>query len=101
MLFQPLLLLILLHQADKVRHLRHNQIQQMHMQAQYEQNVLQYNTWKNTQLMQTLETYRQLQTDRNSAESRISELERVIKNSTMYAPISGRITEVKKMNCGD
>ncbi len=71
------------------------------MQAQYEQNVLLYSTWKNTQLTQTLETYRQLQTDRNSAESRISELERVIKNSTMYAPISGRITEVKKMNCGD
>jgi multidrug resistance efflux pump len=71
------------------------------MQAQYEQNVLQYNTWKNTQLTQTLETYRQQQSDRNSAESRIAELERVIKNSTMCAPISGRITEVKKMNCGD
>jgi multidrug resistance efflux pump len=71
------------------------------IQAQYEQNVLLYNTWKNTQLTQTLETYRQLQTDRNSAESRLSELERVIKNSMMYAPISGRITEVKKMNCGD
>jgi len=71
------------------------------MQTQYEQNVLQYNTWKNTQLTQTLGTYRQLQTDRNSAESRISELERIIKNSTMYAPISGRITEVKKMNTGD
>lgn len=71
------------------------------MQAQYEQNVLQYNTWKNTQLAQILETFRKLQTDRSNAESRISELERVIKNSTMYAPISGRITEVRKMNCGD
>jgi Multidrug resistance efflux pump len=71
------------------------------MQAQYEQTVFQYRTWKNTQLTQTLETYRQLQTDRSSTESLIAELERVVKNSVMYAPISGRITEVKKMNCGD
>lgn len=71
------------------------------MQAQYEQTVFQYRTWKNTQLTQTLETYRQLQTDLSSAESRIAELERTVKNSVMYAPISGRITEIKKMNCGD
>lgn len=71
------------------------------LQTQYDQNVLQYDTWRNTQLTQTLETYKQLQTVQNSTKSRISELERAVRNGTLYAPISGRLTEIKKMNIGD
>lgn len=68
---------------------------------QLSQNEFLFETWKNNQKVQVQEQNRQLQTVRNSIESHISELERAIKNSTIYAPISGRIAEVKKVNIGD
>ena len=51
--------------------------------------------------MTALDTKKSLQSAKNSIESRITELERAIKNSTIYAPISGRISEVTKLNIGD
>lgn len=65
------------------------------------QNELAFETWKNNQKMQALETEKQLESTKNSLENRISELERIIKNSTLYAPISGRISEISKLNIGD
>lgn len=36
-----------------------------------------------------------------SIENHITELERTIKNSTIYAPISGKVFEITKLNIGD
>ncbi|HOE08151.1 MAG TPA: HlyD family efflux transporter periplasmic adaptor subunit [Treponemataceae bacterium] len=71
------------------------------LQNQLSQNELAFETWKNNQKMQALEANKQLVSTKKSIESRISELERTIKNSTIYAPISGRITEITKLNIGD
>ena len=71
------------------------------LENQYIQTKLSYETWLSNQSIQTNEKVSSLETERKSLESRISELERAIKNSTIYAPISGRITEVTKFNLGD
>ena len=65
------------------------------------QNVLVFESWKSSQKMQAMETTKNLLSTKNTLESRISELERTIKNSTITAPISGRISEVTKLNTGD
>ena len=71
------------------------------LENQYTQTKLTYETWLSNQNIQTNDKLSSLETERKSIESRISELERAIKNSTIYAPISGRITEIQKMNSGD
>lgn len=71
------------------------------LENQYTQTKLTYETWLNSQTLQTGEKIAALESEKKSIESRISELERTIKNSTIHAPISGRITEVKKYNMGD
>ncbi len=71
------------------------------LENQYTQTKLSYETWLSNQSIQTNEKVSSLETERKSYESRISELERAIKNSTIYAPISGRISEVTKFNSGD
>ena len=71
------------------------------LENQYTQTKLSYETWLSNQSIQTNEKVSALETERKSLESRISELERAIKNSTIYAPISGRISEVTKYNSGD
>lgn len=71
------------------------------LQNQLNQNELAFESWKNGQKLATLDTEKALQSAKNSIVSRITELERAIKNSTIYAPISGRISEVTKLNTGD
>ena len=71
------------------------------LENQYMQTKLSYEAWLSEQSIQTNEKLSSLETERKSIESRISELERAIKNSTIYAPICGRISEIKKMNSGD
>lgn len=71
------------------------------LENQLNQNILLFENWKNSQKMNTIETKKTLQTQKNTIESHISELERFIKNSTIYAPISGRIAENTKINIGD
>ena len=66
-----------------------------------EQSRLNYEAWKNSQKVQAVEQKRSLESTRRTLESRITELERVIRNSTIYAPISGRVAEVAKLNPGD
>lgn len=65
------------------------------------QNELLFESWKNNQKITALETRKSLQSVKNSIESHITEIERAIKNSTICAPISGRISEVTKLNIGD
>lgn len=65
------------------------------------QNELLFESWKNNQKITALETKKSLQSVKNSIESHITEIERAIKNSTICAPISGRISEITKLNIGD
>lgn len=71
------------------------------LQSELNQNELTFETWKSNQKIQVLDNKKQLETTKYTLESRIAELERIIKNSTIYAPISGRISEIKKLNKGD
>lgn len=71
------------------------------LQSDLNQNELAFETWKSNQKLQVLENKKQLETAKNTLESRITEIERIIKNSTIYAPISGRISEIAKFNKGD
>ena len=71
------------------------------LKLQLSRQELIFESWKNAQEIQALEEKNQLQTTKRTIESHISELERAIKNSTIYAPISGRVSEVKKVNIGD
>lgn len=71
------------------------------LQNQLNQDKLSFETWKNNQKITALDLKKNLQSSKNSIESRITELERAIKNSTIYAPISGRISETRKLNIGD
>lgn len=66
-----------------------------------EQARLSFDAWLNNQKVQAVEQKRTLESTRRTLESRIGELERSIRNSTIYAPISGRVAEVAKRNPGD
>ena len=70
-------------------------------QYTYEQNKLSYDTWKNNQISNALELQTELTMSKDSILSRIAELERTSRNTTIYAPITGRITEIQKINKGD
>lgn len=70
-------------------------------QTEYDKTILQYNSWFSVQSVQAIEQYKQLQTERRALEARVSSLERSIRNTVMIAPISGRLTEVRKLNIGD
>ena len=74
-------------------------IQDLH--TELNQNELAFESWKNSQKLNALETRKNLETTESNLESRISEVERMIKNSTITAPISGRISEINKLNKGD
>lgn len=71
------------------------------LQNQFEQNELAFEAWKSNQKLTVIEYLKQLEISKKSIQNRISELERAVKNSTIYAPISGRINEVIKLNEGD
>ena len=65
------------------------------------QTQLSFFTWKNNNLSEALSLQQQLNSSKKSIESKIAELNRYMKNSMIYAPISGRITESLKLNIGD
>ena len=71
------------------------------LENQYRQTKLTYETWQNNQKIQAAEKLDTLKAEKKSIESRIEELERTIKNSTIYAPVEGRISESIKLNTGD
>jgi multidrug resistance efflux pump len=71
------------------------------LKNQIEQNELAFDSWKSNQKLSTAENLKQLESSRKTIEGHISELERLIKNSTIYAPIEGKISEIRKLNIGD
>ena len=71
------------------------------LQNQLKQNELLFESWQNNQRLVAIETKKILQSDKSTIESHIKELERLINNSTIYAPIGGRIAEVTNLNIGD
>ncbi|MCR4952937.1 MAG: HlyD family efflux transporter periplasmic adaptor subunit [Treponema sp.] len=71
------------------------------LENQKEQIRFSFESWLNSQKVSAIEQKKSLESSRRTMESRIIELERTIRNSTIYAPISGRITEVLKLNKGD
>jgi multidrug efflux pump subunit AcrA (membrane-fusion protein) len=66
-----------------------------------EQQELQFSLWKNNQTIEVMDALKSLMQNRENLERRISDLERNIRNATLYAPISGRINETRKFNLGD
>ncbi|MDY2756167.1 MAG: HlyD family efflux transporter periplasmic adaptor subunit [Candidatus Treponema excrementipullorum] len=71
------------------------------LQNHYNQLILQYEAWKNNQIIQANESYNQLTTEKNNLLSQLSDLERIVKNAIVMAPIDGYISEVKPLNTGD
>ena len=71
------------------------------LQLAYGVTVLNLNTWKNNQVSEALTQKNELENSLNSIRSSIAETKQAIQNSVVYAPIPGKILEVKKMNKGD
>ncbi len=71
------------------------------LQNELTKTQLAFESWKINQKITALETKKSLETAKNTIENHITELERIIKNSTIYAPISGKIFEITKLNIGD
>lgn len=71
------------------------------LETELNQNQLAFESWKNSQKLTAIENQKNLESAKKTLESRIAEFERLIKNSTIYAPISGRISEITKLNPGD
>src|SRR5574344_452068 len=64
------------------------------LEYEISQERLNFEIWMRTKEMNEIETKKQLQSKKINIESRIIELERLIKNSTIYASISGKISEI-------
>ncbi len=62
---------------------------------------LQFDLWKNSQIIETNDGIKNLLQNKENLERRISDLEQNIRNASIYAPISGRINEYRKLNIGD
>jgi multidrug efflux pump subunit AcrA (membrane-fusion protein) len=70
-------------------------------EREIKQTKLQLSLWKNNQTIETIDNLKNLTQDKETLERHISDLERTIRNATIYAPISGRIKEVRKFNIRD
>jgi multidrug resistance efflux pump len=62
---------------------------------------LRFASWKNTQIIETMDALKSLLQNRETLERRISDLDRNIRNATIRAPISGRVNECRQLNRGD
>ena len=71
------------------------------IEREIEQAVLQLSLWDNSQMINAIDTLRITLNQKENLERRMAELERVIRNATIYAPISGRINEIRRLNIGD
>lgn len=58
-------------------------------------------SWISNQEYQAISRFESLQTTARSQESEIANVQKQIEYSTVIAPISGRIVEIKKINLGD
>ncbi|MDR1352489.1 MAG: HlyD family secretion protein [Treponema sp.] len=71
------------------------------MARELELAELQSASWKNTQMIETMDALKSLLQSRENLERRISDLDRNIRNATVRAPISGRVNEYRRLNRGD
>jgi multidrug resistance efflux pump len=69
--------------------------------AKVEQAQLSVTVWKNNQIVQVKNDVNTLTQQIQSLSSRIAVLERNCKDSSLYAPISGRVDEQQQLNAGD
>jgi adhesin transport system membrane fusion protein len=70
-------------------------------EQEIKQTKLQLSLWKNNQTIETIDNLKNLTQNKETLERHISDLERIIRNATIYAPISGKIKEVRKFNIRD
>jgi multidrug efflux pump subunit AcrA (membrane-fusion protein) len=70
-------------------------------EREIEQTKLQFFLWKNNCMIEAADNVKSFTQNKEGLERRILDLERNIRNATIYAPISGKINEVKKFNVGD
>jgi multidrug resistance efflux pump len=71
------------------------------MARELELAELQFASWKNTRMIETLDTLKNLLQSRENLERRISDLDRNLRNATIRSPISGRVNEYRQLNRGD
>ena len=62
---------------------------------------LSFNLWRNNRLIETMNNLKTLSREQEIIERRISDLERNIKNATVRAPITGKVSEIRALNPGD
>lgn len=71
------------------------------LKNEIEQNEIALNVWKTNSKDRALENNKQLIMNKNSLLSKIKEIERIIQNATIIAPIDGIVSEISKHNIGD
>lgn len=71
------------------------------LKRQIEQSRLSFDVWKTNAKDNALETSLQLSSAKKSLESKIKEMENLIKGMNIQSPIDGRIAEITKHNTGD
>lgn len=71
------------------------------MKGDLERTELQFALWKNSKTTETKDILDNLFQSKENLERRMADLDRNIKNGTIYSPISGRVNELRKFNIGD
>jgi multidrug resistance efflux pump len=71
------------------------------MTRELELAELQFSSWKNTRMIETMDVLKNLLQNRENLERRISDLVRNIRDATIRAPISGKVNEYRQLNRGD
>lgn len=71
------------------------------MESDLERTELQFALWKNSKMTETKDILENLIQSKENLERRMADLDRNIRNGTIYSPISGRINELRKLNIGD
>jgi multidrug efflux pump subunit AcrA (membrane-fusion protein) len=65
------------------------------------QAELQFYAWENAAMIEAINNLKSYTQNRESLERHRADLERNIRNASVYAPISGRINEARPLNVGD
>ena len=71
------------------------------MKLNLEKIELEYYNWENSRYIAALDKQKELELKKQNLQNQMVELERLINNSTIYSPITGRILEVQTLNVGD
>ena len=71
------------------------------MEGELERVELQFALWKNSSIIETTDTIKSLMQNRETLERRMSDLDRTIRNATVYSSITGKVNEYRKLNIGD